>query len=187
MLPLHSTSKVYLKFCLIFARPRLSEAGSLTRPVWNHCVSVKFSWDLVCDVCLCVCWSVEQLPTITAQSPGAVIALPFEESFTVSCEAKANPEPEWVVLYKPQLVSLKKNQQLSYLKALFQLRFRWTKNGREFDPSLDPLLRTEESSGTFVIPNNGNLTEYQGTYRCFASNKLGTTVSQEIEFIVPSE
>lgn len=108
MLPLHSTSKVYLKFCLIFARPRLSEAGSLTRPVWNHCVSVKFSWDLVCDDCLCVCWSVEQLPTITAQSPGAVIALPFEESFTVSCEAKANPEPEWVVLHKPQLVSLKK-------------------------------------------------------------------------------
>ncbi|RVE72687.1 hypothetical protein OJAV_G00042940 [Oryzias javanicus] len=101
--------------------------------------------------------NIEQLPTITAQSPGAVIALPFEESYAVTCEAKGNPEPE----------------------------FRWTKNGREFDPSLDPLLRKEENSGTFVIPNNGNLTEYQGTYRCFASNKLGTTVSQEIEFMVP--
>uniref|UniRef100_A0A3P9K240 Cell adhesion molecule L1 like n=1 Tax=Oryzias latipes TaxID=8090 RepID=A0A3P9K240_ORYLA len=100
---------------------------------------------------------VEQLPTITAQSPGAVIALPSEESFAVTCEAKGNPKPE----------------------------FRWTKNGQEFDPSLDPLLRKEENSGTFVIPNNGNLTEYQGTYRCFAFNKLGTAVSQEIGFMVP--
>uniref|UniRef100_A0A8C7ZCS0 Cell adhesion molecule L1-like b n=1 Tax=Oryzias sinensis TaxID=183150 RepID=A0A8C7ZCS0_9TELE len=101
--------------------------------------------------------NIEQLPTITAQSPGAVIALPSEESFAVMCEAKGNPEPE----------------------------FRWTKNGQEFDPSLDPLLRKEENSGTFVIPNNGNLTEYQGTYRCFAFNKLGTAVSQEIGFMVP--
>ncbi|MEQ2196669.1 hypothetical protein XENOCAPTIV_007898 [Xenoophorus captivus] len=44
----------------------------------------------------------------------------------------------------------------------------------------------EENSGTFVIPNNGNLTEYQGTYRCYASNKLGTAISKEIEFIVPN-
>ncbi|KAM7006653.1 neural cell adhesion molecule L1-like protein isoform 3-T3 [Tautogolabrus adspersus] len=73
------------------------------------------------------------------------------------CEAKGNPEPE----------------------------FKWTKNGQEFDPSLDPRLMKEENSGTFVIPNNGNLTEYQGTYRCYASNKLGTAISKEIEFIVP--
>ncbi|KAG7242999.1 hypothetical protein INR49_016765 [Caranx melampygus] len=100
---------------------------------------------------------IEQLPTITAQSPSSLIAFPFDESFPVTCEAKGNPEPE----------------------------FRWTKNGQEFDPSLDPRLMKEEDSGTFVIPNNGNLTEYQGTYRCYASNKLGTAISQEIEFIVP--
>lgn len=57
----------------------------------------------------------------------------------------------------------------------------------EFEPSLDPRLVKEENSGTFVIPNNGNLTEYQGTYRCYASNRLGTAISQEIDFIVPSE
>ncbi|XP_022078117.1 neural cell adhesion molecule L1-like protein isoform X2 [Acanthochromis polyacanthus] len=101
---------------------------------------------------------VEQLPTITAQSPSSLIAFPFDESFPMTCEAKGNPEPE----------------------------FRWTKNGQEFDPSLDPRLMKEENSGTFVIPNNGNLTEYQGTYRCFASNKLGTAISTEIEFIVPN-
>ncbi|XP_031136271.1 neural cell adhesion molecule L1-like protein isoform X11 [Sander lucioperca] len=100
---------------------------------------------------------VEQLPTITAQSPSSLIAFPFDESFPMTCEAKGNPEPE----------------------------FRWTKNGQEFDPSLDPRLMKEENSGTFVIPNNGNLTEYQGTYRCYVSNKLGTAISKEIEFIVP--
>uniref|UniRef100_A0A4W6FWT7 protein-tyrosine-phosphatase n=1 Tax=Lates calcarifer TaxID=8187 RepID=A0A4W6FWT7_LATCA len=98
-----------------------------------------------------------QLPTITAQSPSSLIAFPFDESFPMTCEAKGNPEPE----------------------------FRWTKNGQEFDPFLDPRLMKEENSGTFVIPNDGNLTEYQGTYRCYASNKLGTAISKEIEFIVP--
>nr|XP_033482189.1 neural cell adhesion molecule L1-like protein isoform X7 [Epinephelus lanceolatus] len=101
--------------------------------------------------------NIEQLPDITAQSPSSLIAFPFDESFPMTCEAKGNPEPE----------------------------FRWTKNGQEFDPSLDPRLMKEENSGTFVIPNNGNLTEYQGTYRCYASNKLGTAISKEIEFIVP--
>uniref|UniRef100_A0A8C3AQ76 Neural cell adhesion molecule L1-like protein n=1 Tax=Cyclopterus lumpus TaxID=8103 RepID=A0A8C3AQ76_CYCLU len=105
----------------------------------------------------CDCRPVEQLPTITAQSPSSLIAFPFDESFPMTCEAKGNPEPE----------------------------YRWTKNGQEFDPSLDPRLMKEENSGTFVIPNNGNLTEYQGTYRCYASNKLGTAISKEIEFIVP--
>uniref|UniRef100_A0A8C4ID47 Neural cell adhesion molecule L1-like protein n=1 Tax=Dicentrarchus labrax TaxID=13489 RepID=A0A8C4ID47_DICLA len=101
--------------------------------------------------------NIEQLPTITAQSPSSLIAFPFDESFPMTCEAKGNPEPE----------------------------FRWMKNGQEFDPFLDPRLMKEENSGTFVIPNNGNLTEYQGTYRCYASNKLGTAISKEIEFIVP--
>ncbi|KAF3855800.1 hypothetical protein F7725_016523 [Dissostichus mawsoni] len=91
------------------------------------------------------------------QSPSSLIAFPFDESFPMTCEAKGNPEPE----------------------------FRWTKNGQEFDPDLDPRLMKEENSGTFVIPNNGNLTEYQGNYRCYASNRLGTSISKEIEFIVP--
>uniref|UniRef100_A0A4W5NNF8 Neural cell adhesion molecule L1-like protein n=1 Tax=Hucho hucho TaxID=62062 RepID=A0A4W5NNF8_9TELE len=75
----------------------------------------------------------------------------------MTCEAKGNPEPE----------------------------FWWTKNGEEFDPYQDPRLIKEENSGTFVIPNTGNLTEYQGTYRCYASNKLGTAITEEIEFVVP--
>ncbi|XP_049335405.1 neural cell adhesion molecule L1-like protein isoform X4 [Astyanax mexicanus] len=102
--------------------------------------------------------NIEQLPSITDQSPVSLIALPFEESFPVKCEATGNPEPE----------------------------FKWTKNGQDFDPFLDPRLLTQEDSGTFVIPNNGNLTEFQGVYRCYAANKLGTAMSEKIEFIVPN-
>lgn len=101
---------------------------------------------------------VHQLPSITEQSPASLIALPFDESFPVKCEATGNPEPE----------------------------FKWTKNDQDFDPYLDPRLITQEDSGTFVIPNNGNLTEFQGIYRCYATNMLGTAMSEEIEFIVPN-
>ncbi|XP_066554163.1 neural cell adhesion molecule L1-like protein isoform X4 [Amia ocellicauda] len=102
--------------------------------------------------------NIEQLPTITEQSPTSEIAFPFDESFSIKCEAKGNPEPE----------------------------FRWKKDGQDFHPDQDPRLITKENSGTFVINNNGNVTEFQGIYRCYASNKLGTAVSQDIEFIVPN-
>ncbi|XP_027002565.2 neural cell adhesion molecule L1-like protein isoform X10 [Tachysurus fulvidraco] len=101
---------------------------------------------------------IEQPPTITEQSPATLIALSFDENFAVKCEAKGNPDPE----------------------------FKWTKNGQDFDPYQDPMLITNEDSGTFIIPNNGNLTEYQGTYRCYAYNKLGTAMSEKIEFIIPN-
>uniref|UniRef100_A0A673GB48 Neural cell adhesion molecule L1-like protein n=1 Tax=Sinocyclocheilus rhinocerous TaxID=307959 RepID=A0A673GB48_9TELE len=91
-------------------------------------------------------------------SPASLIAFPFEESFPMKCEATGNPG----------------------------LEFRWTKNGQDFDPYQDLRLITLDDSGTFIIPNNGNLTEFQGNYRCFATNKLGTAMSEEIEFVVPN-
>uniref|UniRef100_A0A8C2Q7C5 Neural cell adhesion molecule L1-like protein n=1 Tax=Cyprinus carpio TaxID=7962 RepID=A0A8C2Q7C5_CYPCA len=101
-------------------------------------------------------WSTELF--LSEHSPASLIAFPFEESFPMKCEATGNPGPE----------------------------FRWTKNGEDFDPYQDPRLITLDDSGTFIIPNNGNLTEFQGNYRCFATNKLGTAMSEEIEFIVPN-
>ncbi|XP_052450225.1 cell adhesion molecule L1-like a isoform X4 [Carassius gibelio] len=100
---------------------------------------------------------VEQLPTITAQTSGSFIALPFDENFLFKCEAKGNPRPT----------------------------YRWTKNGMDFDLHKDPRLIKEESSGTFVIPNTKERVKYQGKYRCYASNKLGTAISEESAFIVP--
>ncbi|XP_051516489.1 neural cell adhesion molecule L1-like protein isoform X2 [Myxocyprinus asiaticus] len=100
---------------------------------------------------------VEQLPTITSQTSGHLIALPYDESFLFKCEAKGNPRPT----------------------------YRWTKDGMDFDPHKDPRLKTKESSGSFVIPNGKDIVKYQGKYRCYASNKLGTAISEEKEFIVP--
>ncbi|XP_051996637.1 neural cell adhesion molecule L1-like protein isoform X3 [Xyrauchen texanus] len=120
------------------------------------CMYQTYALDIPLDVLARM--NMEQLPTITEHSPASLIAFPFEESFPVKCEATGNPVPE----------------------------FRWTKNGQDFDSYQDPRLITSDESGTFVIPNNGNLTEFQGNYRCFATNKLGTAMSEEIEFIVPN-
>lgn len=66
-------------------------------------------------------------------------------------------------------------------------RFSWTKNGLDFNPQNDKSLKTFENSGSFVIPKNKYLAEYKGSYRCYASNKLGVAMSDETHFIVPSE
>ncbi|NXE73023.1 NCHL1 protein, partial [Cochlearius cochlearius] len=101
--------------------------------------------------------SVVQLPTITEQSRTQV-AYPFDEDFTIKCEARGNPQPT----------------------------FNWTKDGKPFDLLSDPRIVASNNSGTFVIQNRGIITNFQGKYRCFASNVLGTAMSEEIELIVPS-
>ncbi|XP_057363255.1 neural cell adhesion molecule L1-like protein isoform X5 [Manis pentadactyla] len=100
--------------------------------------------------------SVQQVPTIIKQSE-VQVAFPFDEYFQIECEAKGNPEPT----------------------------FTWTKDDRPFDLS-DPRIIVSNNSRTFKIPNEGHVSHFQGKYRCFASNKLGVAISEEIEFIVPN-
>ncbi|XP_063662653.1 neural cell adhesion molecule L1-like protein isoform X4 [Pan troglodytes] len=100
--------------------------------------------------------SVQQVPTIIKQSK-VQVAFPFDEYFQIECEAKGNPEPI----------------------------FSWTKDGNPFYFT-DHRIMTSNNSGTFRIPNEGHISHFQGKYRCFASNKLGIAMSEEIEFIVPS-
>uniref|UniRef100_A0A2K5CXR7 Neural cell adhesion molecule L1 n=1 Tax=Aotus nancymaae TaxID=37293 RepID=A0A2K5CXR7_AOTNA len=100
--------------------------------------------------------SVQQVPTIIKQSK-VQVAFPFDEYFQIECEAKGNPEPT----------------------------FTWTKDDNPFYFT-DPRIITSNNSGTFRIPNEGHISHFQGKYRCFASNKLGIAMSEEIEFIVPS-
>uniref|UniRef100_A0A8C9Y5X0 Neural cell adhesion molecule L1 n=1 Tax=Sander lucioperca TaxID=283035 RepID=A0A8C9Y5X0_SANLU len=61
--------------------------------------------------------------------------------------------------------------------------FRWTKDGEEFDPGSDPELKVSERPGSFAfytLSNSmDNLKQYQAKYVCYASNELGTAVSNE--------
>ncbi|XP_006018755.1 neural cell adhesion molecule L1-like protein isoform X3 [Alligator sinensis] len=101
--------------------------------------------------------SVAQLPTITEQSKTQV-AYPFDDDFAIKCEATGNPQPT----------------------------FNWTKDGKPFDLLSDPRIIPFNNSGTFMIQNHGIMADFQGKYRCYASNALGTAMSEEIELIVPS-
>lgn len=68
-------------------------------------------------------------------------------------------------------------------------RYRWTKDGEQFDPEQVRGIKQLENSGTLIIhANNGNVpTRFNGLYRCYASNILGTAVSSESRIIVESE
>lgn len=61
--------------------------------------------------------------------------------------------------------------------------FRWTKDGEEFNPGSDPELKVSEHTGSYVFYTLSNtmdtLKQYQGKYVCYASNELGTAVSNE--------
>ncbi|XP_056279234.1 neural cell adhesion molecule L1-like protein isoform X3 [Pseudoliparis swirei] len=97
---------------------------------------------------------VEQPPAIITLTSGPIIALPFDKTITIRCEARGNPPPE----------------------------YRWTKDGEEFVP---PNITTDHTDGTFVLLDK-HLVTFQGKYRCYASNKLGTAMTDEIELRVPS-
>lgn len=92
-------------------------------------------------------------PTITTQ-PESVTVFSVED-FVMTCEASGNPAPI----------------------------FRWTKDGEEFDPGVDPELKVTENAGSFVFytlsVTMDSLKSYQGKYVCLASNELGTAVSNE--------
>ncbi|KAK2851255.1 hypothetical protein Q5P01_007531 [Channa striata] len=100
---------------------------------------------------------VEQLPTITTYTPGPIIALPFDNTVTVRCKAIGNPPPTYT----------------------------WTKDGKNFIPPHITTNKTNHTSGTFVL-HKQHIAQFQGKYRCYASNKLGTAMTEEIQLIVPS-
>lgn len=88
---------------------------------------------------------------ITTQ-PESVTVFSIED-LVMTCEASGNPTPI----------------------------FRWTKDGEFFDPRRDVELKVTESEGSYVFYTLSitmdTLKQYQGTYVCYASNELGTAVS----------
>ncbi|KAG7521120.1 neural cell adhesion molecule L1 isoform X1 [Solea senegalensis] len=100
---------------------------------------------------------VEQPPTIITHTSGPIIVLPFDNLVTIRCDAKGNPPPE----------------------------YRWTKDGKDFTPPHIATSKSDSTGGNLVLQNK-NLNLFQGKYRCYASNKLGTAITEELELMVPS-
>lgn len=123
----------------------MRRAGGLQLLLLLACTSWATSFDIPPEI--------EQHPTIITQTSSPIIALPYDNSVTIKCEATGNPPPQ----------------------------YRWTKDGVDFTPAqlIDP------TTGTFVV-HNKQLTQYQGKYRCFAFNKLGTAMTEETQLIVSS-
>lgn len=62
------------------------------------------------------------------------------------------------------------------------------RDGVEFDPSKDPDLSVSRDSGTFSLTaKDGPIHQYQGRYNCYASNELGTAVSNEARIVTESK
>lgn len=66
--------------------------------------------------------------------------------------------------------------------------FQWTKDGEEFDPGSDPEMKVTEEAGSSAFYTLSNtmdtLKQYQGKYVCYASNELGTAVSNTAVLII---
>lgn len=65
----------------------------------------------------------------------------------------------------------------------FCFSFSWTKDGKPFHPDADTELNVTKRSGSFAFSTLSNtmdsLKQYRGKYVCYATNELGTAVSNE--------
>uniref|UniRef100_A0A3Q4GKQ7 Neural cell adhesion molecule L1-like protein-like n=1 Tax=Neolamprologus brichardi TaxID=32507 RepID=A0A3Q4GKQ7_NEOBR len=95
---------------------------------------------------------LEQPPTIITYTSGPIIVLHFDTTINVKCKARGNPPPE----------------------------YRWEKDGQAFVPPNVQTIRANQRKGSLVLQSE-DMSEFEGKYRCYASNKLGTAMTNEIE------
>ncbi|XP_050784099.1 LOW QUALITY PROTEIN: neural cell adhesion molecule L1 [Gopherus flavomarginatus] len=107
--------------------------------------------------------NLRQPPEMTEQPVEKLVVFPSDD-IVLRCEATGTPPPRHLPLPR---------------------RFRWTKDGRWFDPRQEAGVTVVEGSGTLYM-NNINTGRHQGVYRCYASNDLGTAMGPEIRVISES-
>ncbi|KAM6151864.1 neural cell adhesion molecule L1 [Rhynchocyon petersi] len=129
-------------------------------------VVLRYVWPLfLCSPCLLIQIPKEyeghhvmEPPSITEQSPRRLVVFPTDD-ISLKCEASGKPE----------------------------LEFRWTRDGVHFRPEEERGVTVQQAahSGSFTLTGNSSnfAQRFQGTYRCFASNKLGTAMSHEIQLV----
>ncbi|KAM5220960.1 neural cell adhesion molecule L1 isoform 2-T2 [Ctenodactylus gundi] len=123
-------------------------------------VVLRYVWPLLlCSPCLLIQIPEELMepPVIMEQSPRRLVVFPTDD-ISLKCEARGKPE----------------------------VQFRWTKDGVHFKPREEAGVTVNEAphSGSFNITGNNSFAQrFQGVYRCFASNKLGTAMSHEIQLM----
>uniref|UniRef100_A0ACB8EMW4 Uncharacterized protein n=1 Tax=Sphaerodactylus townsendi TaxID=933632 RepID=A0ACB8EMW4_9SAUR len=96
-------------------------------------------------------------PQFTAQPEEEHIVFPNDD-IILKCEATGNPP----------------------------LTFRWTKDAKEFDPQKEAGVTRLNGSGTLLITTSNGIgaSRFQGIYRCYAGNALGTAMSLESRVVV---
>ncbi|XP_047438423.1 neurofascin homolog (chicken) a isoform X10 [Mugil cephalus] len=96
---------------------------------------------------------LKQPPTITKQSDTDYVFDP-RDNIIIECEAKGNPVPT----------------------------FTWRRNGKFFNIGKDPRVTMRKRSGTLEIGfrSGGRPEDYEGEYQCFATNDLGSAMSNKI-------
>ncbi|XP_036448228.1 neural cell adhesion molecule L1.2 isoform X2 [Colossoma macropomum] len=90
-------------------------------------------------------------PPVITVQPVSITAFSSDD-IILNCEATGNPPPT----------------------------FRWVKDGVEFDLSSVSAMLVSPDSGSFTA-KDGPIHHFQGNYSCFASNELGTAVSNEAQ------
>ncbi|KAL8164403.1 UNVERIFIED_CONTAM: hypothetical protein K2H54_050538, partial [Gekko kuhli] len=130
-------------------------------------------------------------PEFTEQPDEQIVVLPNDD-IVLRCSATGNP-PVTNERYfrkdgKKLLCFSARRTGITSGTVLELARFRWTKDGKEFDPQKEPGVSQQNGSGTLVITtyNGYAATKYQGIYRCYASNPLGTAMSTESRVVAES-
>lgn len=70
--------------------------------------------------------------------------------------------------------------KIVFLFSPYYDSFRWVKDGKEFKRELF-------ESGTLTAEDKEELRSYQGSYRCYVANELGTAVSDLAQLITERE